>query len=256
MGEIPMYPDECEHGSTHIEGVNECPICERDAWRTWADKVLGPFATRRSDEGRRADIDASLQTYDDRSEFERLKRSDVAQGRRIAELLAENARLVEERDGLKASLKQEEEWANTLTAERDSLAARVQELERERDERAARIEEATAMIDRFYSGEAYAAALKTAEEFGNKWLAARNERDVARARVAELESDLDICAAQRQLLALEVERMRPVFDLAARWRRRPVSCLREGHTVLAADAEMFAKLHAAVEHASRESEEG
>jgi len=28
--EIPMHPDECAHGNTHIEGVNECVICQRD----------------------------------------------------------------------------------------------------------------------------------------------------------------------------------------------------------------------------------
>lgn len=30
MSEIPLYPDECEHGNVHIEGVNECVICQRD----------------------------------------------------------------------------------------------------------------------------------------------------------------------------------------------------------------------------------
>ena len=28
--EIPMHPDECSHGNTHIEGVNECPHCRCD----------------------------------------------------------------------------------------------------------------------------------------------------------------------------------------------------------------------------------
>jgi hypothetical protein len=31
MSEIPVYPDECEHGNAHIEGVNECAVCQCDA---------------------------------------------------------------------------------------------------------------------------------------------------------------------------------------------------------------------------------
>lgn len=56
-------------------------------------------------------------------------------------------------------------------------------------------------------------------------------------------------AGERDAALAECARMRSVFDLAKRWCRRPVSCLREGQTVLANDAEMFAKLHAAIDDA-------
>jgi hypothetical protein len=44
--------------------------------------------------------------------------------------------------------------------------------------------------------------------------------------------------------AAEIKRMRPVYELARRWCNRPVSCLADGATVLANDADMFARLHA------------
>lgn len=43
-----MHPDECAHGNTHIEGVNECVICQRDALKV-------ELASVRAENGRLAD---------------------------------------------------------------------------------------------------------------------------------------------------------------------------------------------------------
>lgn len=34
-----MHPDECVHGNTHIEGVNECVICQYASLRTQLEAV-------------------------------------------------------------------------------------------------------------------------------------------------------------------------------------------------------------------------
>lgn len=81
------------------------------------------------------------QTYQDRSEFNRLKHSDVAQGKRIAELLAENERLREclriaglqcfMRDGAPSEVA---EHMRSVAASWSVTEVRIVELEEERDE--------------------------------------------------------------------------------------------------------------------------
>ena len=43
-----MHPDECVHGNTHIEGVNECVVCQHDA-------LKAELAIVRAENGRLAD---------------------------------------------------------------------------------------------------------------------------------------------------------------------------------------------------------
>lgn len=59
MSEIPMYLDECQHGNAHIEGVNECPTCERDQLRSHLATL-----TRERDEARQQ-LDSLRETLQD-----------------------------------------------------------------------------------------------------------------------------------------------------------------------------------------------
>lgn len=68
----------------------------------------------------------------------------------------------------------------------------------------------------------------------------------AQAGLATYRSMCEEACKARDEARAECGRMRRVYELAKRWCNRPVSCLREGGTVLANDAEMFAKLHAAL----------
>lgn len=72
------------------------------------------------------------------------------------------------------------------------------------------------------------------------------ERDALRAEVERV--DALRCEALTELAAkrAEVERTRPVCELARRWCKRPESVLRQGSEVLANDAELWRELRARV----------
>lgn len=124
MSEIPMYPDECEHGNTHIEGVNECAICERDSLRTRYSKA-------------HADCQEMADRAKYHSEMSQRLGLDVARMRTERDVaLAQVERLTRERDEIGAArdeladiaeagwneLAQTGDWSAAVEAERESIA--------------------------------------------------------------------------------------------------------------------------------------
>jgi hypothetical protein len=148
--EIPMHPDECVHGNTHIEGVNECPSCQRDRYKNERDEARRKLNLAREEVGH-LQRDVALQRdwkWKAEGEVQALEK-------RVAALEAENDKLRseafaatswanghdcgEENRILYERAGQMESERNTARAEIESLQ---QDAEAERDDLCKRLQEA------------------------------------------------------------------------------------------------------------------
>jgi len=163
-----MHPDECVHGNTHIEDVNECVICQRDRFLRERDETQRKLKLAR-DEVEHLQRDVSIQRdwkWKAESEAQRLERE-------VASLQAENEKL------------RSEAWAATSWAsghncgeENRILYERAGQMEAERD---AAQKELNELLDALVMGPLEAGTMQ------DTIIALRKGIDEALARVKELE---------------------------------------------------------------------